>query len=211
MIYPPNMALCPGAFTASPPRLPCFSFSANSMSFFRDFGKRHFAIIYGAWVAPDPDPLRSQIFSHSREPTGILRKPRVHSERIFVGPKWGSLKILPASCRRAWLVHRLPALLHKPILWAADGMDQHVRSNCLSSHWSFTQFCRMSLQSAIMGFLICKLLAVPITPQENVVVQTTAVATGTVRIFKCVSNVELPEFVLSRCHLPQVLLASSPH
>ncbi|KAH9058338.1 OPT oligopeptide transporter protein-domain-containing protein [Lactarius vividus] len=37
----------------------------------------------------------------------------------------------------------------------------------------------MSLQSAIIGFLICKLLAVPITPQENVVIQTTAVATGT--------------------------------
>jgi uncharacterized oligopeptide transporter (OPT) family protein len=42
----------------------------------------------------------------------------------------------------------------------------------------------MSLQSAIIGFLICKLLAVPITPQENVVVQTTAVATGTVRVFQ---------------------------
>jgi hypothetical protein len=38
----------------------------------------------------------------------------------------------------------------------------------------------MSLQSAIIGFLISKLLAKPITPQENVVVQTTAVATGTV-------------------------------
>ena len=40
--------------------------------------------------------------------------------------------------------------------------------------------CRMSLQSAIIGFLLSKLLAIPITPQENVVVQTTAVATGTV-------------------------------
>ena len=69
----------------------------------------------------------------------------------------------------------------------------------------------MSLQSAIIGFLICKLLAVPITPQENVVVQTTAVATGTVRMFKCVGAVELPKFVRSRCRLPQVLLASSPH
>ncbi|KAI0270324.1 OPT oligopeptide transporter protein-domain-containing protein [Russula aff. rugulosa BPL654] len=37
----------------------------------------------------------------------------------------------------------------------------------------------MSLQSAIIGFLVSKLLAKPITPQENVVVQTTAVATGT--------------------------------
>jgi hypothetical protein len=39
---------------------------------------------------------------------------------------------------------------------------------------------RMSLQSAIIGFLVSKILAKPITPQENVVVQTTAVATGTV-------------------------------
>lgn len=38
----------------------------------------------------------------------------------------------------------------------------------------------MSLQSAIIGFLLSKLLAKQITPQENVVVQTTAVATGTV-------------------------------
>jgi hypothetical protein len=38
----------------------------------------------------------------------------------------------------------------------------------------------MSLQSAIIGFLVSKLLAIQITPQENVVVQTTAVATGTV-------------------------------
>ena len=38
----------------------------------------------------------------------------------------------------------------------------------------------MSLQSAIIGFLVSKLLVEPITPQENVVVQTTAVATGTV-------------------------------
>ncbi|KAI0058594.1 OPT superfamily oligopeptide transporter [Artomyces pyxidatus] len=37
----------------------------------------------------------------------------------------------------------------------------------------------MSLQSALIGFLISRLLSTPITPQENVVVQTTAVATGT--------------------------------
>jgi hypothetical protein len=38
----------------------------------------------------------------------------------------------------------------------------------------------MSLQSAIIGFLISKLLTIPITPQETVVMQSTAVATGTV-------------------------------
>ena len=43
-----------------------------------------------------------------------------------------------------------------------------------------TCVCRMSLQSAIIGFFLSKLLTITITPQENVVVQTTAVATGTV-------------------------------
>ncbi|KAI0041706.1 oligopeptide transporter [Auriscalpium vulgare] len=37
----------------------------------------------------------------------------------------------------------------------------------------------MSLQSALIGFLLSRLLGTPITPQENVVLQTTAVATGT--------------------------------
>jgi uncharacterized oligopeptide transporter (OPT) family protein len=38
---------------------------------------------------------------------------------------------------------------------------------------------RMSIQSALIGFLISKMLPTPLTPQEIVVVQTTAVATGT--------------------------------
>ncbi|KAJ8503035.1 hypothetical protein ONZ45_g11223 [Pleurotus djamor] len=37
----------------------------------------------------------------------------------------------------------------------------------------------MSLQSALIGFLFSKLLPTPLTPQEIIVVQTTAVATGT--------------------------------
>ncbi|OBZ72592.1 hypothetical protein A0H81_07437 [Grifola frondosa] len=37
----------------------------------------------------------------------------------------------------------------------------------------------MSLQSALIGFLLSRLLPKPISPQENVVLQTTAVATGT--------------------------------
>ncbi|CCM06802.1 uncharacterized protein FIBRA_09102 [Fibroporia radiculosa] len=37
----------------------------------------------------------------------------------------------------------------------------------------------MSLQSALIGFLISKLFPTPISPQENVVLQTIAVATGT--------------------------------
>ncbi|RDX44005.1 oligopeptide transporter [Lentinus brumalis] len=37
----------------------------------------------------------------------------------------------------------------------------------------------MSLQSALIGFLLSRLLRKPMSPQENVVLQTTAVATGT--------------------------------
>lgn len=40
---------------------------------------------------------------------------------------------------------------------------------------------RMSLQSALLGYLISLLMPIPMTPQENVVLQTTATATGTVR------------------------------
>jgi len=40
----------------------------------------------------------------------------------------------------------------------------------------------MSLQSALIGFLLSRALASSITPQENVVVQTTAVATGTMAL-----------------------------
>lgn len=38
---------------------------------------------------------------------------------------------------------------------------------------------RMSIQSALIGFLISRILPTPLTPQEIIVVQTTAVATGT--------------------------------
>ena len=38
----------------------------------------------------------------------------------------------------------------------------------------------MSLQSALLGYIISQLLPTPITPQENVLLQTTATATGTV-------------------------------
>lgn len=59
-------------------------------------------------------------------------------------------------------------------------MDIHVCSY-------FWQFCglsdystrRMSIQSALIGFLISRTLPTPLTPQEIIVVQTTAVATGT--------------------------------
>jgi len=40
----------------------------------------------------------------------------------------------------------------------------------------------MSLQSALIGFLLSRVLASSITAQENVVVQTTAVATGTMAL-----------------------------
>jgi len=37
----------------------------------------------------------------------------------------------------------------------------------------------MSIQSALLGFLVSKFLPTRLTPQEIIVVQTTAVATGT--------------------------------
>lgn len=37
----------------------------------------------------------------------------------------------------------------------------------------------MSLQSALIGFLISKMLPTPLTPQEVILVQATATATGT--------------------------------
>lgn len=40
----------------------------------------------------------------------------------------------------------------------------------------------MSLQSALIGFLLSKVMASSVTPQENVVIQTTAVATGTMAL-----------------------------
>lgn len=64
--------------------------------------------------------------------------------------------------------------------------------NSVNTTWA----CRMSLQSAIIGFLISKLLTIPITPQENVLVQTTAVATGTVRqLFRTTSDMKSSGFL----------------
>ena len=37
----------------------------------------------------------------------------------------------------------------------------------------------MSIQSALIGFLVSKMFPKPLSPQEIIVVQTTAVATGT--------------------------------
>lgn len=58
----------------------------------------------------------------------------------------------------------------------------------------------MSLQSALIGFLVSKLLPTPMSPQENVVIQTTAVATGTVRARS--EAVTLLEPVRSYYYLP---------
>lgn len=47
---------------------------------------------------------------------------------------------------------------------------------------SLTYPHRMSLQSALIGFLLSRAIGSLVTPQENVVVQTTAVATGTMAL-----------------------------
>ena len=40
----------------------------------------------------------------------------------------------------------------------------------------------MSLQSALIGFLVSRMFKTPLSPQENVLIQATAAATGTVRL-----------------------------
>ncbi|KAG5352903.1 hypothetical protein C0989_012293 [Termitomyces sp. Mn162] len=58
-------------------------------------------------------------------------------------------------------------------------MDFDVRLASYVSFIRLTVYDRMSIQSALIGFLISRMLPVPLTPQEIIVVQTTAVATGT--------------------------------
>jgi uncharacterized oligopeptide transporter (OPT) family protein len=47
---------------------------------------------------------------------------------------------------------------------------------------SLTRRHRMSLQSALIGFFLSRAIGSLVTPQENVVIQTTAVATGTMAL-----------------------------
>ena len=56
-----------------------------------------------------------------------------------------------------------------------------VRVSCAFS-LSLRRCYRMSLQSALIGFLLSRVLASSVTAQENVVIQTTAVATGTMAL-----------------------------
>ena len=94
-------------------------------------------------------------------------------------------------------------MLYEPILWAADRMDQYVSINSIAPlpNRILCATIRMSLQSALIGFLVSRLLPTPLTAQELIVVQTTAVATGTV----CGSFLhpwsQFPEPILVlRCH-----------
>lgn len=69
-------------------------------------------------------------------------------------------------------------MLHELESWFAVRMDLHVR-NILCAYIHTLTFLRMSIQSALIGFLISRILPTPLSPQEIIVVQTTAVATGT--------------------------------
>lgn len=69
----------------------------------------------------------------------------------------------------------------------------------------------MSLQSALIGFLMSKFFPTPISAQENIVLQTTAVATGTVRPFLACTPAEILKIYDTRCRLLQALLGSCPH
>lgn len=58
---------------------------------------------------------------------------------------------------------------------------EHLMQRVFGSGLVILPVLRMSLQSALIGFLLSRMLPVPLTAQELIVVQTTAVATGTVR------------------------------
>ena len=71
-------------------------------------------------------------------------------------------------------------MFHEPLLRSPDGLDQHVSSSLFTPNPQLLRgCCRMSLQSALVGFLLPRAFASSITPEENVIVQTTAVAAGT--------------------------------
>ena len=71
-------------------------------------------------------------------------------------------------------------MLHEPQFGPPIWLDINVRPVIVSVISSFNHsICRMSIQSALIGFLISRMLPTPLTPQEIVVVQTIAVATGT--------------------------------
>ena len=102
-----------------------------------------------------------------------------------------------------WTPYRLFAMLYESILWAADRMDQYVSINsiALPPNRILCATIRMSLQSALIGFLISRLLPTPLTAQELIVVQTTAVATGTVRGSFLHPWSQFPDPILVlRCH-----------
>ena len=94
-------------------------------------------------------------------------------------------------------------MLYESILWTADRMDQYVSINfiALPPNRILCAIIRMSLQSAVIGFLVSRLLPTPLTAQELIVVQTTAVATGTVRGSFLYPWSQFPESILVlRCH-----------
>lgn len=109
-------------------------------------------------------PLLTSIFCLSQT-THLKFTARVHHHRRTFG-----------SCNR--VCHLLYQL--KP--GASVRMDFYVRrvKSYFSPKLQLTIVeTRMSIQSALIGFLISRLLPTPLTPQEIIVVQTTAVATGT--------------------------------
>lgn len=93
----------------------------------------------------------------------------------------GEIEILLGNTCSPRTLDRMLAMFHESLLRATNGMDQHVKCQVLLTEPPLcSRKRRMSLQSALMGFLLSKLLPTPLSAQELIVVQTTAVATGTV-------------------------------
>lgn len=79
----------------------------------------------------------------------------------------------------AWLLGAYYASRTSTLGCRQDGLA--CAYHIFTSYPVLTLDIRMSLQSALIGFLMSKFFPHPITAQENIVLQTTAVATGTVR------------------------------
>ena len=102
-------------------------------------------------------------------------------------------------------------MLHELVLRASDWVDQHVCRKPLSTYALAKLNDRMSLQSALIGFLMSKFFPKPITAQENIVLQTTAVATGTVRWLSNIAIIILSVFTdAAGCRLRRYPTSSRP-
>ena len=96
----------------------------------------------------------------------------------MVAAKRSVAEPLRATERACWSGYWQSPQLHQSLFWTADGLDLRVR---ICVYGELMVDCEvaysMTMQAALIGFLIGKGFA-NFTPQENVIIQTVAGATG---------------------------------